>query len=200
MENSHVQQELSIIREMIEKTKRETAETGYLFIVPGIHWFIAVVALGMIELNGPEAILKPIGIIATISLIGTSVFIAIREGMKEKVNSYPKILFARLWIACGISCIMTSAVFPYLGVYPHHMSPVTLFLVLGIGFFGTGAIYESRLIQLSAIVWWIGSLLMAVETGPIRLIIWMGVIFFGYIFPGLVLNRQYRNRTAPHET
>ena len=49
MNQAQVQQDISIIKEMIEKTRRETAESGFLFIIPGILCVLTVIIMSILE-------------------------------------------------------------------------------------------------------------------------------------------------------
>ena len=192
MNDSQLQQEIAIIKAMIERTRRETFVSGYLFIIPGILWIVGVLVLAMLEfIDTPHQLMRLSGFIAFSALIVSSAFISIREGRKERVKSYSKQLFGQLWGACGIAILIMAVLIPLLNVSRSAGLFVPL-IIIGIGFYMTGVIYELPLVQVCGFVWWIGPCLFAFVTGPSRLILWISLILFGYVLPGILLNRQYR--------
>ena len=194
MSDPQFHEEMSIIRKMIERTRQETFESGYLFVVPGIIWLAAVIVMGTLELTGHGQLVRSWGWIVTAVLILVSASIGFWEGRKEQAKTYTKHLFGQLWGACGIVIILTGFLAPHMNTY----TPVAPLMIIGIGFYLTGVIYELPLVQASGVIWWGGMSVLGFVSGPVRLPIWVGVIFLGFILPGIVMNRQYRKRGIKH--
>ncbi len=199
MTHDQVQQELSIIKNMIEKTKREAAESGLLFIIPGIFIIISIVIIRILEAQRLDNLVLPalfimMGLTAVISM-----YIGFKGSKAEKISSYPKTLFAKLWIACIVPFILIGVIFPLTDVFAWRILPVFSFIILGIAIYMTGAIYELRLVQYCGTIFWVGSCLLAYIEGPFRMVIVIAVMFFGYVLPGYILNRKYKNRSQEDE-
>jgi len=199
MNNLELQQEISIIRKMIEKTRQETAESGHLFITLGIVWVLVTAAIGFLEVNAFYHLIWPVLIAALILTVVIGLMIGLHEGKKERVQSYARKIFASVWLAVAVTAILVSFVFPFTHVYDNHLVPVFVSPVLGIGFFLTGIIYESKVILYCSLSWWIGSALMAYLDGYARLYIMIGILIIGYILPGIVLNFRYKKKRHNHE-
>ncbi len=193
MEHQQVQQDISIIKEMIEKTRRETAESGHFFIFIGILSILIIPLIHFMGLQWEFPIL--IGMTVIGGVIG---FMTIgRQGKKEKVRTYAQEIFGYLWAACGFICIMILFVFPFLNVIPATAAPVLIYLILGIGLFTTGAIYDLKFITLCSLAWWIGALLISfVELASIHTLIAVLTISIGFVLPGIIFNRKYKNRSV----
>jgi len=199
MNSLQLQHEISIIRDMIAKTRRETAESGHLFITLGIVWVAVTLAIGLLEMNAVNYLIWPVLLIALVLTLVIALMIGLREGKRERVQSYPRQIFGALWIAVAIPAIFVSFVFPMTGVYEPDLVPVFVSPILGIGFFLTGIIYESKGIVYCSLSWWIGTVLMAYLGGYARLYIMIAVLIIGYIGPGLILNIQYKQKTRTNE-
>jgi len=199
MNNNQIQHELSIIKKMIEKTRQETAESGYLFIFIGIFSAIATFVIGMLEIYKLNQFTLPVMIIMLIvnGIIGY--IVASKDAKVEKVKTYPKTIFFNLWIVCGITAIMITFLFPFLKVYPFRAVPVLIPLIMGIAVFTTGTIYELRFIQWYSITWWVGACILVLTKSPFRFIIMIAIIVLGWVIPGFILNKQYRNRSKENE-
>jgi hypothetical protein len=114
---------------------------------------------------------------------------------QERAQSYPKVMCYSVWFACGVPAVIITFLFPILKVYPWNLTPVLTSLIVGIGVFSSGVIFESRPIIWCSIAWWAGAFAMAFVRGTPRMFIMMGVILLGWVLPGLILNREYRNRS-----
>ena len=196
MNGASFQNEMSIIRNMIERTRRETFESGYLFIIPGIIWFLAIIVMGTLEMTGHAQIVHSWGWTAFVLIALASVFIGFWEGRKVKSQpqTYTRNLFGNLWVACGIVIVLIVFAVPHM----NDSTTVAPLLIIGIGFYVTGAIYELPLVQISGVIWWIGMSTLGFVAGPVRLPIWLALIFLGFVLPGIVLNRQYRRQGNGH--
>jgi hypothetical protein len=194
MNQVQLQQEIAIIRDMIEKTRRETAESGHLFIALGIIWVFVTGLTGFLEMTAADQLIWPVLAVALVLTIIIAVMIGLHEGRRERVESYPRKIFGSMWISVALSAILVSFVFPFTGVFDTHLVPVFVSPILGIGFFLTGILYDSRGIVYCSLSWWIGAILMAYISGSARLYIMMGVLITGYIVPGIILNIKYRQK------
>jgi hypothetical protein len=199
MKQNQIQQEITIIKDMIEKTRRETAESGLLFIIPGILCILTIFLMALLEMYQLNHLFLPALLTAMAVIVITSAVIGIKEGKKERIETYAKSIFAHVWIACGICCLITGLIFPISKIYPWHFVSIIPLLFIGIAFYITGVIYKIRIIQWSALLWWFGASLLAFVEGSYRPFILIIIFLFGYILPGIILNKQYKSRSITHE-
>ena len=194
MDHNQIQQEISIIKKMIEKTKRETAESGHFFIAVGIFSAVATFAIGMLERYDLYHLVLPTLIIAVIACGLIGYLTVTKKEKREKVTSYPKNIFYNMMLACAIPGLMILFLYPLLKVYPWNLIPALVPLIMGIIIFSAGVIFELRYVKWCSLAWWAGALIMALTKSQLRFLIMIAIIIFGWILPGLILNKQYKNR------
>lgn len=198
MTHEKAQEELSLIKNMIEKTRRETTESGTFFITIGIFSIIASMGIGLLIHFNQNHLIFP-SIIGMFVICGILGYVTVTKSeSKDKVKSYHKKLLYKVLSGITVPAILVMFVFPLLKVYPWDVLPIILSLLIGILVYSTGAILESRYILWSASVWWIGALILVFISGLPRLYIMMALMLIGWIIPGVVLNHQYRNRGQNH--
>jgi len=200
MNHDEIQQEISIIKSMIEKTKKQTAESGHLFIFMGIVAVVFVLVISMLELYQLHQWVLPT-MIALAILNGILGFLVVGKAEQpEKVTTYPRTVVLHLWVICSVNLLLLTFLFPFLKVYSFQALPVLVNLTVGIGVFMTGIIYEMRFLQWFSITWWVGACLMAVIQSQYRFVIMIATIIIGWIIPGFILNKQYQKRSKENES
>ncbi|MBN2355278.1 hypothetical protein JXO59_04155 [candidate division KSB1 bacterium] len=199
MNQLKIEQEISIIKIMIEKTRRETAESGVFFIALGFLTAITTFAMGMLDLYHIHHLNLAILIGLTV-VNGIIAFLIIqRESKTARVKSYAKTLFYSTWFAIAVPLILITFVLPFINVIPAQAIPVLAALLIGAAFFISGVIYEMKFLIWCSLAWWTGACLMAVIDSPYRFLILVAVILIGWVTPGFILNYKYKNRSAKDE-
>jgi len=191
MDPNQIQQEISIIKSMIEKTRRQTAESGHFLILIGILSAIGTFAIGIFELFN----LNQFDLPTLVVLVVVNGFIGylVVEKEQKKAKSYAKTILYNVWFACSIPIIMVVFLFPLTKVYSFQLVPILVSLFTGIIIFSAGVIYELRYIRWCSIFWWGGACLMAYIESQYQFLIMIAMIIFGFILPGIIFNRQYKN-------
>ncbi|HPG39324.1 MAG TPA: hypothetical protein PLP19_01340 [bacterium] len=196
MDHQQVQQDLAIIKDMIEKTKKETADSGYFFIGLGLLSILCVIVISFLEYKSMEHLVVPMFLVMFFASGAIGYFTVNRREQKDKVKSYPKTICYSVWFACSVPVVITGFLLPMLKVIPYSLVPVLTTLILGIGVFATGVIFESRYIYWSSAFWWGGAVAIALVPGYGRAFIMVGILLFGWVLPGIILNRQYKKYGA----
>lgn len=199
MNHDQIQQEISIIKSMIEKTRRETAESGHLFIFMGIASAIFVLIISILEIYKFYHLVIPAMIILTVLNGFVGYFVVSKPAKEEKVTSYPKAVVLSLWVICSVTLLMITFLFPFLKVYSFSALGTLASLILGIAVFMTGVIYEMRFVVWYSSAWWIGAILMAISSGSYRFLIMIAVILIGWVLPGFIINKKYKNGGTSNE-
>jgi hypothetical protein len=192
MDTQQLEQEISIIKEMIDKTRKKTAESGHMLIYMGIVSALFIIVIGLLEIYHLGQYVLP----TSIAIAVTNALIGYRIGSKNNngdVKTYPKTLFWHIWMACGFAAVLIVFLFPFLNLYSFHSAAVLTCIVMGIAIFFTGSIFELKFVQWSGLAWWIGACLMAVTEGPVSAVIMLAIIIFGWIIPGSHLNKHYKS-------
>lgn len=195
-----IEQEISIIKEMIDKTRKETAESGHFFIFIGLFSAVGTFAIGMVEIYNLKNLLWPAIIVMAVVNAFLGSLIGLQERKNEKVKAYPKTIFWNLWMACGITAIIIAFLLPFLDIYAFRAVPILVSLLFGIAVFLTGVIFELRFIRRCSLAWWLGAGLMALTNSPFQFLIMVVVILTGWVLPGFKLNQQKKSRSKDHES
>ncbi len=196
MNQIEAQQEITLIKQMIEKTKKDTADSGYFLIFIGIFTIITTFAIGMLEFYNLNHLVFPMMIVMLIGGAIIGYLTTNKTGKNEHVSSYHKMVCYSIWFACAVPAILITFLFPLFDLYPFALVPVFVSLIMGIAVFATGIIFESHFVYLSSIIWWAGAIIMAFSSGYYLMYILIAIIFFGWVLPGFILNRQYKKRRS----
>ena len=195
MDQNQAQQEISIIKEMIEKTRRETAESGHFFIALGVLMIVNTLAIVLMEYYKLNYLILPMLIFTVIAGFIASYFTVARQDKKMKVKSYTKTVCYNVMLASSIPALMIVFIFPFLKVYQFHLVPILASLFIGSMIFSAGVIFEVKSIKWCSIAWWIGAVIMAVDNehilppGSVMIL----TISIGWMLPGFILNKNYKN-------
>ena len=195
MDNNQIQQEISIIKEMIDKTRKETAESGLFFISIGFVAILGTITIGILEHFNLNHLVLPVMIIMLIINAILGYITVSRSERKGKVKSYHKTILYNVLFSFTVPAILIVFIFPLLKVYPWSLTPVLVSVLMGIMIYVTGVILEARFFLWCSLAWWAGALLMALVNGTPRIFIMITILLFGWILPGLILNRKYKNRS-----
>jgi len=199
MSNEEISQRLSVMREMIEKGRRETAESGRFFVWMGVIALAGLVAIRVLETVGRGRLLPPV-LVLLLAASGVVGFLTVaRRQERAGARSYFAIICYRVWLACAVSGAMAVFLFPLLGVYPWTVVPVLTSLIVGIAVFSSGVVLESPPLVWSSLAWWIGAVGLALVGDGTGAPIMAGVIVLGWILPGVILNRDDRAGSAGDE-
>lgn len=191
------QKQLAIIKEMIDKTRKDTAESGYFFIFAGFISLIGTLLVGILEHAGQlQGFLIPLLIFITVINGGIAYGIIVKEQRRHAVKTYVKTLFWRTWQICGLSALLIVFLFPALHICTLSNIPVYVSIIMGIALYLSGVILELPFLQLSSLVWFSGAVLSGIFRGNPAFYIMLAVIIFGWIVPGFQLNRRYRARSV----
>jgi hypothetical protein len=199
MTEDQVQEQLSIIRAMVEKSRRETAESGYFFIWIGLIGVVSVFVIMGLESAGLWRFTVPVLAVLLVACGVVGYLTVTRRQKRAGARSYPASICYNVWFACGASVIIVVFLLPALGAYPWSLAPVLAALIMGIGVFSSGAIFEVRAITWSSLAWWGGAVAMALVSGWSRGLVMAIVLLLGMVLPGVILNRMYRERRGADE-
>jgi len=192
MNEQQAREDIQIIKKMLEKTRKTTAESGTLFIVWGILIALALVVnyvlvyfqkYNWIWLNW-----------ITIAGIGWiySVIYGIRRERKGPVRSYIQMASRHLNIACGTGYLLVGIAFPGLGVYSHEVIPVLIAAISGILFFVMSGIYEWPLLKWSGLLWWMGAIGMSLVRNNNRTLLFTVLFIAAYLVPAFILRSKVK--------
>jgi len=200
MNDLQAKDEIRLIQEMIERTKKITAGSWMFFLVWGI---VVILAIG--------------GMYALVSIeefswiwlnwvvfVGIGVVFSIVYGKKleklEGARTYANIATDHVCFACGIAFILVSFIFPLLKLYSWGLIPVLISMVAGILVFTLGGIFEWNLLKWCGVIWWLGAVGLIFIHENYRALLVIPLLFIGYIMPALVLRSMYQKQRDENES
>ncbi|MFQ6070848.1 MAG: hypothetical protein ACE5LC_10050 [Candidatus Aminicenantales bacterium] len=192
MDELEAKEEIRIIREMIEKTKKITAGSWMYLLVWGIVAILAVITMYILVYFEKYSWIWLDWIVFVLIGIVFTLFYSRRQNLSLYSKTYAHIASAHISIACGISFILVGFVFPGLKLYSWGLIPVFISLVAGILIFTMGGIFEWKLLKFCGLIWWAGSLAMVLIHENYRALLFIPLILMGYIFPALLLRSMYQ--------
>jgi len=198
MDEKQAKEEIQLIKTMLDKTKKATAESGTLFIVWSV--LIAVALVG----NSILAFLKMYDwewvnwIVVTVAGWVYSVIYGIRRERLEPVRTYIQAAARHLYFSCGTAFLLVGIVFPVLKVYSYEAIPILIAAVSGVLFFVMGGIYEWPLLKWAAALWWAGAIGMSfLKSDGVRLLLFTILFIVAFLVPSFILRAKYRQVRAP---
>jgi hypothetical protein len=200
MEKDQAYEEIRYIRDMIEKTRRSAAGSGFYLIVWGVLVIIAILGMHVLEA------LKLYNWIWVDWIVWMGLGVAItlasasRAQKKNGVQTYAAKTISYLWGASGVAFILLGFVFPLLGLYSWEPISIFVSVIAGVALFVSGGIFDWNLLKWGGLLFWIGSVVMVFCPAGIRSLVFIPLILFGYLLPGIVYNRKYRSHGEGHDS
>lgn len=194
MEKSQVHQDIRLIKEMIEKTKKSTAESGTIFIVWTVMPILAILGMYLLIFSENYRYIWLNWLVFIGLGFAFTIYYYSKKENQTSIKTYIQIAVSYIWIACGCAFILLGFIFPLMGLYSYHLIPIMMAIIAGIGVFTTGGIIEWDFLKWCGVAWWLGSLVMAFSPGNFRILIFIPFLIIGYLIPGLVLNHHYRKK------
>jgi len=192
MNELEAKEEIRIIREMLEKTRRSAADSGTFFLVWGFLLILAVVgnyALALAERYSWiwfNWILFPV-----IGVVFSCVYWGRRE-RKSGMKTYASTAAGYLGIGCGVAFFFLGIVFPAFRVYSWGVIGLLISAVWGTYLFTVGGIFDWGLLKWCGAISWAVALGMVFIDEKYRGLAFIPLILIGCIIPGFIMRSQYR--------
>lgn len=192
MTEDDAREDLQIIKTMLEKTRKTTAESGTLFIVWGVLISLALIGnfvLGSLKLYHWEWLNW-----IAMSVVGwvVTVIFSIRRQRSEKVTTYFQISARHIYFSCGVGFLLVGLVFPAIGVYSYEAITILIAAVSGILFFALAGVFDWPLFRWLGLFWWLGAVGMSFAGENLRILIYTGLFIAGFLIPSLLIRAKYR--------
>ncbi len=184
------QEQLTVIRAMVERTRRRTAESGRFFIWLGVVALAGVVLIAGLEEAGRNELVLPALIVVAVAS-GVVGYLTLSRAQREaRVRSYTSTVSTFVWVGVGIANLLVALVLPLTGAYGWSLVPVLTCVVLGAGVLSTGAIFELPAVAWCALAWWGAAVGMVFVHGSPRAVIMAAAIGAGWVLPGILFGRS----------
>lgn len=199
MDNFQAKEEIKLIKEMIEKSKKSHAQSWQFFLlwgilvilgIAGMHGLVLLKRFNLIWLNW--VLFMGIGVIIQI-------FLVLRRVHTEEVRTYVDQAIIHISFSCGIAFGFTGFILPLLKVYPPGVIPIMVSVIAGVIIFSLGGIYEWGFLKWCGCLWWFGALVMVFIHWHYRSLIVALLIIVGYLVPGFILQRRYHENKVKND-
>lgn len=193
MENKEqLLQDIQYMKQIVNDSRKLIVDGGIDFIVWGIL-IICGLLITYIDVTMPGNQYSDFAWIILV-LFGWmfSIIRWYKNKSKEKTTTFAGRITGSAWLASGITMSIIGFVGPatsaYHGVY---ISPL-MASILGLAFYVSSTLYDSKLMKGISIAWWIGSIYMFVDPGIHTIIVMAALMFFLQLVPGIILYRKYK--------
>jgi len=196
MNEIEAKEEIRVIKEMLEKTRRSTSESGAFFLVWGVLLILGV--LGNYALAFAERyswiwlnwILFP-----GIGVVFSCVYWA-RRDREAGTRTYASMAAGYLGIGCGVAFVFFGLILPAFKVYPWGVIALLISVVWGTYLFAVGGLFDWALLKWCGAVSWAVAFGMVFIAEEYRALAFIPLILIGFILPGLVMRSHHRRERA----
>ncbi|MBI2417819.1 MAG: hypothetical protein HYV28_07935 [Ignavibacteriales bacterium] len=190
MEENKVLDELQFIKKVIEDSKRALVDNGMGYIIWGLIVFAGMLSDYIeVSLYGRANSLIRWAILIGGGWLWTFVYYTKFRPVKS-AKTFTGRLVGYLWMCAGISMTIIGFVATLSGMIRGMAVSPLLSVVLGMTYFMTGAIFNSKAFKLLSLGWWCGAIVMMVYPGFHNILIMAGMMLFFQVVPGIVMYRQ----------
>ena len=163
MSDQQIHNEILLIKKMIEKTQKDTAQSGHLFIFIGLLSLIGTLTIGILENLNQVQWVMPTVIFMAAGNAAIGYLIGKKEIKENTVKTYAKTIFWHIWMVCGFTALLVTFFFPLVHLYPVQAVPVLVAVIMGIALFLTGTVLELKYLKWSSLAWLGGACAMALS-------------------------------------
>ena len=196
MNDEQAREDIQIIKNMLEKTRKATAESGTLFVVWGVLITLALVGNYVLVYFKKYDWEWLNWVIVTIVGWVYSVIYGIRRERKDPVRTYVQTAARHLYFACGAAYLLVGLALPRIGVYSYEAITVLIAVVSGVLFFVIGGIFEWPFLKAAGLVWWAGAVGMSFFQPNDRTLVFTGLFVVAYLVPSFILRAKFRREKA----
>jgi len=194
MNDLQAKDEIRLIQEMIERTKKITAGSWMFFLVWGIVVIFGIGGMyALVFIEEFSWIWLNWVVFVSIGVVFSIVYGKKLEQL-EGARTYANITTGHVCFACGMAFILVGFIFPLLKLYSWGLIPVLISMVAGILVFTLGGIFEWNLLKWCGVIWWLGAVGMVFMHENYRALLMIPLLLLGYIMPALVLRSMYQKQ------
>ena len=192
MEKHDAELEISMIKQIMDDSKKIVVDDGKGYIIWGVLIVIGLLGTYFLILS---KLYNYIGWL-WIASIGAgwiyTIIIHAVKGHKKKARTFAGKILGALWFSCGISMTIVGFVGTGTGSYGAYIISPLMAVILGVAYFVTGFIYGMAWVRNLALGWWIGAIVTFVWTGMYSLLVFAGMMIALQIIPGIILYSKFK--------
>jgi len=191
METQQVQSEISVIKKIMEDSRRINVNNGIHFIFWGI--LVTVCLIINYGLLLTKTAVPYVGLIWFIAMTAGGIidgWLGRRQQNKSPAITFTGKLLGSLWFASGIAMF----IYGFVGIVSKAYNPIFICPIiavsLGISYFTSGAIQQVKWLQYIAVCWWVGGILLFIFPTIHTLLFFAIMVILLQIIPGIILMKK----------
>ena len=192
MEKHNAELEISMIKQIMDDSKKIVVDDGKGYIIWGALIVIGLLGTYFLILG---KLYEYIGWL-WIASIGAgwvyTIIIHAVKGHKKKVRTFAGKILGAVWFSCGITMTIVGFVGTGTGSFGAYTISPMMSVILGIAYFVTGVINGQGWVRNLAAGWWIGAIVTFIWTGINSLLVFAGMMVVLQIIPGIVLYSKFK--------
>ena len=193
MDTNQAEIEISVIKKIMEDSRKVAVVNGKHYIMWGLLVAFALFANYVMVLKDVHVNYQ--GLMWFILMIGGAIAGTIMEKMENKkrvARTFAGKLLGTLWFASGISMFM----FGFLGTVTKAYDPLficpIIFTTLGVSYFTSGAIQQTRWFQYISFGWWLGAVFLFIFPGIHTFLVAAIMLLCLQTLPGIILYKKWK--------
>lgn len=191
MNTQEAELELTVIKKIMEDSRKVNIDNGNHFLLWGIIVTFALIAnYIMLLIKTPGTYIGLMWLILMISAAIIDGIMGRREVRARKAHTYAANILGSLWFASGIAMF----IYGFLGLMTKAYNPVFICPIistsLGISYFTSGAIQQVKWLQNVSFGWWAGAAVMFIFPSIHSVLIFAVMMTCLQIVPGIILNKK----------
>ncbi len=189
MENHKLSEEINLIKETIEKSKRRFADNGLHYIAWGILTAIASVATYLLISN---SVYK--GLIWTVAnIVGIAFSITINKRRNLGATNFLDKIVGNVWIASIVALIFLLLVAAFSPYIAPRIIPIFPSVILFVAFYITGNLYQDNLLRLISFCWLAAAIVFSLWISINSLLVFAGLLILLQVVPGIIIYKRSKN-------
>ncbi|MDD8026362.1 MAG: hypothetical protein PHI34_07600 [Acidobacteriota bacterium] len=193
MDEQQARDDIKYIREMLDRTRRSTADSGTLFIFWGFWIILALIGNYALVYTHLFRWIWVDWTFFSFSGWVVTIWHSVRRGRKERIMTFAQEAAAYISFACGIAFALAAFALPLLGAYGYDVISIVIALVSGVLLFGLGGLFKAKFMLAAGLAWWLGAVGLVLIPGDWRGLGIVPLIIIGYLVPGFIFRAKYRN-------
>lgn len=192
MEEFNIEEQIGIIRRMIDRTKRSGGEVGGFFLGWGLILILAIAGNYALVFSGKYdwIWLNWLALPVLAGSLFSFIYWSRRRGITGH-TTYVSQSAGYLGLGCGVTFIILGVVFPLLKVYGWEEIPLLMSVVWGTYLFVLGGMLEWKYMIYAGVFAWLVAGAGIVINPEFRVLLDLPVILSGLVIPGMILKKRY---------
>lgn len=195
-EASRAQEDLAMIRRMMEDARQVVHGGGGHFVLWGVLTVTALlVTFGVVELGWSTRTMWVWPVAVVIGWIGSAV-LGRAEYLRSRRGTAAIRYLGAIWVGVGIALTLLGLLGIPMGAIAAPSMGGVMACVLGAGFFASGFIYGAWWVGALAGGWWLGGIAMLIWPGAYTLLLLAAMLVGLQIVPGVIFMRRAKREAG----